>query len=200
MGESQSTEWPQGSLNSEPLSKNANSAWLIWEHRPSTDSLGHIITLFINNVDTLISLNFWRPFFLFVSLFLSAFSALSLPAAITTANCGAVQAVDTFLRICLLALSEPSVWLVEMINEESKWSTGREDIQKCPLFPLSTENKNWTKRQRSKNRALKDSPLLSVTALSLSLSLTVTRWLVLIDGCLSTLPKTNARHQPGSEH
>lgn len=77
---------------------------------PSTDSLGHIITLFINYLDTLISFNFWRPFFLFVSLFLSAFSALSLPAAITTANCGAAQAVDTFLRICLLAQSPLCDW------------------------------------------------------------------------------------------
>lgn len=64
------------------------------------------------------------------------------------------------------------------------------------LFSLQ-HFKKLTEMKRSKNGALRDSPLLLATVLSLSLSLMVNRWLVLINGCLPTLLNTNVRYQAG---
>lgn len=81
----------------------------------------------------------------------------------------------------------------KMINEQSKCSTGKSP-KTFPFFS-SQHFKKLTEMKMSRNRALRDFPLLCATAPSLSLSLTVNRWLLLIDGCLPTQLNTNVRYQ-----
>lgn len=75
-----------------------------------------------------------------------------------------------------------------MINEQSKCSTRKFSTQeKNPLFKLAAFEK-LAELKRSESRALRDAPLLPP-------SLTVNRWLPLIDGCAPTLLNANVRYQ-----
>lgn len=130
--------------------------------------------------------------FLDPSSSISAFSALTPPCCRndsklrSRASCRYVSnrgLTGTDRGFCVIG----SKWLMSSLNAV------QEILQKCPIFLSSQHLKKLTEMKRSKNDALRDSTLLLATLLSLSLSLTVNRWLVLIDGCLPAQLNTNVR-------